>query len=48
MKKYLIGIDLDGTSGQIRDSENYLKNSGFNKLYEKNYDIGMLLIKYTK
>ncbi len=45
---YLIGIELDGTRGQIRDAENYLKNSGFNKLYEKNYDVGMLLIKYTK
>ena len=45
---YLIGIELDGTQGQIRDAESYLINLGFNKVYEKNYDVGMLLIKYTK
>ena len=45
---YLIGIELDGTKGQIRDAESYLINLGFNKVYEKNYDVGMLLIKYIK
>lgn len=45
---YLIGIELDGTQGQIRDAESYLINLGFNKVYEKNYDVGMLLIKYIK
>ena len=45
---YLIGIELDGTQGQIRDTESYLINLGLNKVYEKNYDVGMLLIKYIK
>lgn len=45
---YLIGIELDETIGMIRDAENYLLEAGFKKVSEKNYDIGMLLIKYTK
>jgi hypothetical protein len=32
----------------IRDAENYLLEAGFKKVSEQNYDIGMLLIKYTK
>ena len=44
---YLIGIELDGTNGMIRDAEKYLLGSGMTKVSEKVYDVGMLLIKYS-
>tara|TARA_B100001564_G_C20632389_1_gene667911 strand:- start:48 stop:1538 length:1491 start_codon:yes stop_codon:yes gene_type:complete len=43
---YLIGIELEGTKGMIRDAEVYLTQLGFIKVSEKDYDIGMLLIQY--
>ena len=44
---YLIGIELEGTNGTIREAEKYLLDSGMTKVSEKVYDIGMLLIKYS-
>ena len=42
----LIGIELEGTIGLVRSAEKYLLQSGFTKVEEQKYDIGMLLIKY--
>lgn len=42
----LIGIELEGTIGLVRSAEKYLLQSGFTKVEEQQYDIGMLLIKY--
>ena len=43
----LIGIELEGTVGLVRNAEKYLLQSGFTKVEEKEYDIGMLFIKYS-
>ena len=43
---FLIGIELEGTNGDIRDAENYFSELGYIKVSEKEFDIGMLLIKY--
>ena len=44
--EYSIGIELEGTIGLVRSAEEYLLQSGFTKVEEQQYDIGMLLIKY--
>ena len=41
---FLIGIELEGTNGDIRDAENYFSELGYIKVSEKEFDIGMLLI----
>ncbi len=43
---FLIGIELEGTNGDIRHAEDYFSNLGYVKVSEKEFDIGMLLIKY--
>lgn len=43
---YLIGIELEGTNGDIRHAEDYFSELGYVKVSEKEFEIGMLLIKY--
>tara|TARA_B100001250_G_C19351493_1_gene593617 strand:- start:172 stop:600 length:429 start_codon:yes stop_codon:yes gene_type:complete len=43
---FLIGIELEGTNGDIRHAEDYFSKLGYIKVSEKEFDIGMLLIKY--
>jgi len=45
---YLIGIELPGTEGVIREVETLLVKSNYNFVSQNLYDVGMLLIRYSK